>query len=93
MGAALVVGAHAAGVFGAEERYPLRVEYEIAKACVDGSNARLPHDSYLAKQEQCLCTLEAVMKKISYEKYKQSTTEFAATFRKVAPACIGKGRS
>lgn len=76
-----------------EHRYPIRVEYELAKACIDGSGGLLSRDSYLAKQERCLCTLEATMRKIPYKEYTESSDAFASTFRKIAPTCTNKGRS
>jgi hypothetical protein len=91
--AVVAAGVHAAGVFGTEDRYPLRVEYELAKACIDGGGARLSHAAYLAKQEQCLCTLEATMKKVPFDKYKKSAAEFVSSFRTIAPTCADKGRS
>jgi len=93
LGAAVAVGAHALGVFGTEDRYPLRVEYELAKACIDGGGARLSQAAYLSKQEQCLCTLEATMKKIPFDEYKKSAAEFVSSFRTIAPTCASKGRS
>lgn len=93
VGTACVAGAYATGVLGTENRYPIRVEYELARACVDGGEARLPYETYLAKQERCLCTLEETIKKVSYDKYKKSASEFVSAFREAAPACKGKGRS
>lgn len=79
-------------VSGSDDRYPIRVEYELARACIDGSGSLLSRDSYLAKQERCLCTLEATMKEVSYKEYKKSDTEFLSKFRNFAPKCA-KGRS
>lgn len=93
VGAACIGGAYSFGLFGSDSRYPVRVEYEITKTCVDGGDAPLFQRAYLAKQERCLCALEETMKKVSYEKYQKSTSSFVSTFRESAAACKDKGRS
>lgn len=93
VGAACVAGLHALRSSWEESRYPLRIEYELAKACIDGGSARLSRELYLAKQEQCLCTIEAATKKISYDEFKESTDKFVSTFRKLSSTCGNKGRS
>lgn len=92
MGGACIVGAYSIGMLGSHDRYPLRIEYEIAKACIDGGDARLSRNVYIAKQERCLCALEETMKKISYDKYENSNEEFTSTFREFGVKCKSKGR-
>jgi hypothetical protein len=93
VGAACIGGAYSFGWFGSESRYPVRVEYEIARTCVDGGDAPLFPKAYLAKQERCLCALEETMKAVPYEKYRKNTSLFVSTFRESAAVCKDKGRS
>lgn len=93
VGAACIGGAYSFGLLGSDSRYPVRVEYEITKTCVDGGDAPLFQRAYLAKQERCLCALEETMKKVPYAKYQKSTSSFVSTFRESATACKDKGRS
>lgn len=90
-----------AGVFGlsvvnyivqSEDRYPLRVEYELAKTCIDGSGFRMSKDQYRAQQEQCLCSLEATMKDVAFEKYRKENQLFFSAFGKHKAVCENKGR-
>lgn len=93
VGAACIGGAYSFGLFGSDSRYPVRVEYEITKTCIDGGDSPLFQRAYLAKQERCLCALEETMKKVPYEKYQKSTSSFVSAFRESAAACKDKGRS
>ncbi len=92
VGAASVAGAHWIGLF-APDRYPLRTEYEIVKTCVDAGGAPLLRQSYLDKLERCQCSLEATMKKVSYEKFEAKSNEFMSTFQVSTEICRKKGRS
>lgn len=93
VGAACIGGAYSFGLLGSDSRYPVRVEYEITKTCVDGGDAPLFQRAYLAKQERCLCALEETMKKVPYDKYQKSTSSFVSIFRESATTCKDKGRS
>lgn len=75
-----------------EDRYPLRVEYELAKTCVDGSGFRMSRAQYLIQQEQCLCSLEASMKDITFEEFKKTSKQFFSAFEKHKAVCENKGR-
>lgn len=92
VGAACVAGIVAIRSTGTDDRYPLRVEYELAKACIDGGYARFSRELYLAKQEQCLCMLERTTKRVNYDEFKESKDQFFATFSKFSGECANKGR-
>ncbi len=93
VGAACVgIAGYAMGAFEAENRYPLREEYELAKTCIDGGNTYLSRSQYLAKQEQCLCALEGVLQKVTYEEYQKAEDKFISAFRNYSAACANKGR-
>lgn len=75
-----------------EDRYPLRIEYELAKTCVDGSGFRMSKAQYLVQQEQCLCSLEASMKDVTFEEFNKASKGFFSVFEKHKAICENKGR-
>lgn len=93
IGAACIAGVHALNVFKADDRYPVRVEYELVKTCVTGSESYLDRNLYRVKEERCLCALEATTPKISYASYQKSRNNFNAAFNESVQTCVKKGRS
>lgn len=94
MFSAVCIGcAYSFDLLGPGSRYPIEVEYEIIKTCVDGGDRPLFRDTYLAKQELCFCALEETMKKLPYKKFRKNTSSFGLTFRQSVAACKDRGRS
>lgn len=87
-----VVAAKSLGGSDAENRYPLRTEYEIAKSCTDSSGSSLYRNDYLTKQEWCLCALENTTNKVSYAQYSSDYRKFSETFVKSINTCKKSGR-
>lgn len=85
-------GGYVLAVATDDDRYPVRVEYQIAHACIDGAERRLPREDYVAKREVCLCALEKTMPQVSYREVEKANPKFAEVFRKETNACAKGGR-
>lgn len=64
-----------------EERYPLKVEYELVDSCVNSSRIWMSTDRHIKKTQLCICALEETMKVISYKELEKSEPEFLARFK------------
>lgn len=74
-------------IFFEDQRYPLKVEYELIDSCVNASRALLNSSSYVKKTQVCVCALEKTMEEISYKELKKNEPEFLARFRKSVVRC------
>lgn len=88
---ALLIGAYGtykvSDTFFEQERYPLRVEYEIVDACVNSSARALLSKSYVKKKEICLCALEATSRTVSYREMQNDPAVFTSAFKNNASSC------
>ncbi|MFM2483768.1 hypothetical protein [Celerinatantimonas yamalensis] len=78
------------GVFGTykidqlylnEQRYPVKIEYEIIDSCVNSDQRAITNHQYLEKKERCSCALELTMDSISYKEATSDDSKFLQKFR------------
>lgn len=67
-------GGYKAGDFFTEERYPLAVEYQLVSACVSSDNRALQRNSYVQKQQTCLCAVQETTSNLSYSEFRGSAS-------------------
>lgn len=88
---ALIIGAYGAykadQVFFEENRYPVGIEYEIVDSCVNASRTLMDSYQYIHKTKVCVCALKKTMEEVSYEKLKNSESEFLTRFRSSVATC------
>ncbi|EHK9000952.1 hypothetical protein KCU36_004302 [Vibrio vulnificus] len=84
------------GVFGTykieqlyfdEQRYPVRVEYEIVDNCVNSDKRAMTTDKYVEKKNLCLCALELTMNSLSYKEATGDEANFLNSFRTSLNQC------
>ena len=89
--AALFIGAFGTykmdEIFFEEQRYPLRVEYELIDSCVNSSRVLINSFRHVNKTQTCICALNKTMKVISYEELNKSESEFVTRFRSSIASC------
>ncbi|RXJ71228.1 hypothetical protein CS022_21440 [Veronia nyctiphanis] len=69
------------------DRYPFRVEYAIADACINSSKNRLRVSQYKDKQQVCLCAVEKTTESVPYSDYKENDNRFFRELLINARAC------
>jgi len=89
--AALLIGAFGTyktdKIFFEDQRYPLRVEYELIDSCVNSSRMLMNASQHVNKTQTCICALNKTMKVISYQDLKKSESEFVTRFRSSIASC------
>lgn len=88
---ALIIGAYgtykADQIFFENQRYPLRVEYELLDSCVNSSSRLMNAYRQNEKIQTCICALNKTMEEIDYKELKKSESKFLARFRNSIPSC------
>jgi hypothetical protein len=88
---ALFIGAigtyHADQIFFEEQRYPIKVEYELIDSCVNASRTLINFERQAKKTQVCVCALEKTMEEISYKELKKSESVFLTRFRSSISSC------
>lgn len=69
------------------ERYPLRVEYEIIDTCINSSSAPMSRTTRESKAEICLCALEHTSREFSYHAALKNDQDFLTRFEHNAAIC------
>jgi hypothetical protein len=88
---ALIIGAY--GTYKADkmlfedQRYPLKVEYELVDSCINSSRTSLNYSQQVDKTKVCVCALEKTVEKISYKEMIESESEFLTRFRLNIASC------
>ncbi|CAM3474402.1 hypothetical protein [Parendozoicomonas haliclonae] len=71
-----------------DNRYPIKTEYALMKACLDGDVRPVRYTHYSKKNEICACALEDTMNEISYTRSLVDEKGLARAFGKNAKACM-----
>lgn len=75
-------------IFFEDQRYPLKVEYEIVDSCVNSSSRLMSSHQQNKKTEVCICALDTTMKAMNYKEYKESESGFLTRFSESVKSCI-----
>ena len=70
-----------------EQRYPVKVEYEIIDTCLNSDKRALTSSKYIQKKELCSCALGLTMDLLSYEEATDNKDRFLEKFRLSAEQC------
>lgn len=68
-------------------RYPVAVEYALAKTCTEETSLFMTARQKKALEQQCLCAVERVEHKVSYATLKDNPAAFTTAFRRASEAC------
>ncbi|MDO8331345.1 MAG: hypothetical protein Q7T36_12850 [Fluviicoccus sp.] len=69
-------------------RFPMPIEYELVKTCVEGARKTLTISEYRHKQTVCLCIIDRATKALTFHEYIQSPPKFAQAFREQQASCL-----
>lgn len=88
---ALIIGMYsgykADQYFLQDQRYPLKVEYELVDNCINSSSVLMTQYYQVEKSKVCTCALEETMKTISYKELVENESGFLTRFRGNLASC------
>ncbi|HCM0830565.1 hypothetical protein HJ170_22540 [Vibrio parahaemolyticus] len=88
LGWGVLIGVGAGGYYiGAEDRYPVSVEYAIVDTCITGSSSRITATQLSKKRSICSCALERTMNDVSYDEYSNDKNVFKKAFLSNVKEC------
>ncbi|MCC5796304.1 MAG: hypothetical protein JJU48_03125 [Methylophaga sp.] len=74
--------------FLAEDRYPLRHEYSLVDACINGNQSALSWQNHSRKQTVCFCAVEKTIENYAYADYRKDQSAFIRIMNSNLRECI-----